>query len=354
MRGSCRPNTNATSRGAAAALTDSTWGFAWLFDGDVLRSRGTTMDPKAYEDLPPEAHVQALDSAWPIAIATRAGRSFAVDDWPKYLREHGETEHERSDEYLQHYEATGARAAMAAPLGTAPCIGAITVLRADPRPFDESEIAILEAFAAEAVTAIETARTQQVLADSLARETAVAEVLQAISRSVDDTAPVFERILDSCERQFATDQIALVLVDEHQVVHARAVRGAKMRELTSVLPLPLDQTATGWTIRERRALHAPGIASFPDPLDSMRRALATFGDASLLYAPMLQGEQGIGSIALVRSPPQPFSDAEIALLTAFTDQAVIAVQNARMFAALQTPRDPRSSPRTPPRTAHTG
>ena len=95
------------------------------------------------------------------------------------------------------------------------------------------------------------------------------------------------------------------------------------------------ELAVNYTHPRQRSSHVPDTATFPDPPQSVRLARERFGHLSIVFAPMFLDERGIGSIAIMRQPARAFTDAEIALLASFTDQAAIAVQNARMFAALQ-------------------
>ena len=100
---------------------------------------------------------------------------------------------------------------------------------------------MIQTFADQAVIAIQNARLFNETKEALEQQKASAEVLSVISNSVSDTAPVFERILDSCERLFATNQVAICLVHDDVMVHARAVRGSAIRDMMSVLPQPGDR-----------------------------------------------------------------------------------------------------------------
>ena len=171
--------------------------------------------------------------------------------------------------------------------------------------------------------------------EALEQQTATAEVLRAISSSVADTAPVFEKILDSCERLFATEQLGIFLVRDDGQLHVGAVRGAQFEAITSLYPRPLGETSAAVAIRERRTVHYPDVGSVANPSASLRAGYDRIGNFSLLYAPMLWEDRGVGSIVLSRQPPRPFSDKEIALLTTFADQAVIAIENARLFHEIQ-------------------
>jgi GAF domain-containing protein/CheY-like chemotaxis protein len=213
-------------------------------------------------------------------------------------------------------------------------IGSISVLRQPPRPFSDKELALLKTFADQAVIAIQNARLFNETREALEQQTATAEVLQVISSSVSDTAPVFEKILDSCQHLFDTEQTAIFLMRDDNHVYAGAVRGSAFAiavEQGHLGPTPEEGTITGRAIRERRVVHIPDFATAPDTTPEIRRRVEVFGNLSAAYAPMIWEDRGIGSICVVRQPPKPFSDKELALLKTFADQAVIAIQNARLF-----------------------
>ena len=116
---------------------------------------------------------------------------------------------------------------------------------------------MLQTFADQAVIAIQNSRLFNETKEALEQQTATSEVLRVISSSVADTAPVFENILDSCRRLFATEQLAVMLLREDGRVHPAAWRGSAFDGLVrEVGSLPVETTFTGQAIRERRTIHA--------------------------------------------------------------------------------------------------
>ncbi|MEO7852516.1 MAG: GAF domain-containing protein, partial [Rubrivivax sp.] len=210
-------------------------------------------------------------------------------------------------------------------------VGVLVVAWAEPGEIAQRQIDLLKTFADQAVIAIENVRLLNETREALEQQTASAEVLQVISNSVSDTAPVFEKILDSCQQLFATDQLAIYLAQGDGQLHIGALRGAAIQAMSESLPKPLEQTVTGRAIAERRTIHVPDAAAMPDMPATVRDLLALTGNYAAVFAPLLWENQGIGSIMLMRQPPAPFTDKEIALLRTFADQAVIAIQNARLF-----------------------
>src|SRR4029078_7142258 len=123
-------------------------------------------------------------------------------------------------------------------------IGTIGVSRQEAGHFPDSFIELLRTFADQAVIAIHNVRLFKETQEALAQQTATAEVLNVISSSVANTAPVFEKILDSCENLFATEQLGIFLVQPDGQVNVAAWRGAAFKAVIRALPKPLDQTAT--------------------------------------------------------------------------------------------------------------
>ena len=190
---------------------------------------------------------------------------------------------------------------------------------------------LLETIAANVGVALQNARLFNETREALEQQQASAEVLNVISNSVSDTAPVFEKILDSCERLFATDQLAIFVVGDDDRVHTKAWRGSFLAKFAHDEPLPLDRSITGGVIRDRKALHIAGATAVPELPQQFRDVIEQPGHVSAVYAPMVWEDRGIGSICVMRQPPRPFTDKEMALLQVFADQAVIAIQNARLF-----------------------
>jgi GAF domain-containing protein/anti-sigma regulatory factor (Ser/Thr protein kinase) len=210
-------------------------------------------------------------------------------------------------------------------------VGTILMVRTPPDPFSDKELALLSTFADQAVIAIQNARLFNETKEALEQQTATAEVLSVISSSVSDTAPVFEKILDSCEGLFATEQLAILLVGEDGLMHAGGIRGSQIEAASDLYPMPLEHTMSSVALRERRVVHIPDVSTVDDAPRGFRRVYENIGNFSYVTAPMLWEGRGVGSINLIRQPPKAFTAKEIALLTTFADQAVIAIQNARLF-----------------------
>jgi two-component system, NtrC family, sensor kinase len=208
-------------------------------------------------------------------------------------------------------------------------IGIINLIRQEVRPFSETQIELVQAFAAHAQIAMKNARLIDETREALEQQKASADVLSVIGKSVSDAAPVFEAILDACQRLFGSEQIGVYVIDD-DTVRVAAWRGPRAEEIRRDVT-PLAESITSQAIRERRVHHIPDTREIPSLSKTRRANVARFGGESLLYAPMLWEDRGLGSILVARSPPRPFSDREQALLQSFADQAAIAIENARLF-----------------------
>ncbi|MFO1303894.1 MAG: GAF domain-containing protein [Burkholderiales bacterium] len=217
-------------------------------------------------------------------------------------------------------------------------VGAINVGWHTPGPIPDKVTRALQTFADQAVIAIENARLWNETKESLERQIATAEVLQVISSSVADAAPVFDKILESGQRLFATEQLGIFIAQDDGQVHARAWRGSALDAIARTFPKPTALTMTGRVIDERRTIHIPDTSAMHDVPPAVTSVVEIMGDISVAWAPMLWEGRGVGSIAVLRQPPKPFSDKELSLLNTFADQAVIAIQNARLFKQAQEAR----------------
>jgi len=232
-------------------------------------------------------------------------------------------------------KATGILSVIFAPmLWEGRGIGTIFVGRDVAGPFSDKAIAMLRTFCDQAVIAIQNARLFRETREALEQQTATSEVLNVISSSVADTAPVFEKIVESCERLFTGDHAVISLVREDgQVFHAAiGVGNARTREfLDRGFPRPLKESYQHYPIRKRRVVQYPDIVNGPGVPEGMRQSGRDVGNYSMLIAPLLWEGSGIGTVHVARVPPAPFTDKETSLLKTFADQAVIAIQNSRLF-----------------------
>jgi len=241
---------------------------------------------------------------------------------------------------------TGQRATLSAPLlreGTP--IGVILLRRAEAVPFTDKQIQLATTFADQAVIAIENVRLfkelearNRDLTEALDQQTATSEILRTIAHAQTDVQPVFDAIVHSAARLLRGHGAALTLIAGDQIELAAftstddagnaAVRAIFPQSLQSEWPYPQ-------AIRNRAPLN---ITDFPSDLrwpEAARDRARVRGSRSWVVVPMLHHDAPVGTISVIRREPGGFTDAEVALLQTFADQAVIAIENARLLNELQ-------------------
>jgi GAF domain-containing protein len=224
-------------------------------------------------------------------------------------------------------------------------LGNLAVLRAEVRPFTDAEVALLETFADQAVIAIENVRLfrelearNAELTESLERQTATAEILRAISGSTTDVQPVFEAIAENAVRLSGALFGSVYRFDGeliHMVAHHNYPPAALEFSRRSFPTRPNRQVFTGRAILERAVVHVPDVSQDQERLLAQDLA-EVVGFRSALSVPMLREGSPIGAITVWRAAVGPFSDKHVALLETFADQAVIAIENVRLFTELET------------------
>ncbi|MBI2751959.1 MAG: GAF domain-containing protein [Betaproteobacteria bacterium] len=240
-------------------------------------------------------------------------------------------------------KATGFRSAFGVPMmRDGRVLGAITLARPEAGAIPDKLVRLLQTFADQAVIAIENVRLFNETKEALEHQTATAEVLQVISSSVADAKPVFDKILASCRSLFRDSVVTLGLLDDDDMVHLHQEPEMfvhpddEVRRSTEAVraahPRPSRESIYGYVAFKRRVMHFPDVQNGPGVPDGLRKTVELVGtNYSAAYAPLLWEGRGIGTLNVSRFPPAPFSEKEIRLLKTFADQAVIAIQNARLF-----------------------
>ncbi len=174
------------------------------------------------------------------------------------------------------------------------------------------------------------------LTTALEQQTATAEILQVISSSVSDTQPVFDAILQSCQRLFTNAQVGITQLGSDGRVYLAAHLGDHFEAIKDNFPLPAD------TLRPvmpdtgpLSVMHVPDVLAEPNMSQGLRGIAQKVGNFSIVIAPMRWEDKSVGAIHVTRMPPLPFSDKDIGLLKTFADQAAIAIQNTRLFHEIQ-------------------
>jgi signal transduction histidine kinase len=214
--------------------------------------------------------------------------------------------------------------------------GAMFLRRTEVRPFSERQIALSKIFSDQAAIGIENVRLFNETKEALEQQKASAEVLGAISASIADTAPVFDKILESCQRLFEGHLVGVTLVEEDGLVHLRAYKGEGAEALTRIYPMPLSrESGTGFAILEQRVMDFADVHNDKATPPQVKSGASILGFASIVFAPMIFEGRGIGAIWVARRQAGAFGEKQVTLLKTFADQAVIAIQNARLFREIQ-------------------
>jgi len=239
-----------------------------------------------------------------------------------------------SREYSTGETGSGQRTVLSAPLvrdGRA--LGAIVLRRQEVLPFTDRQVELIQTFADQAVIAIENVRLFNETKEALGRQTATSEVLKSISGTAFDLARVLETVISHASRLTEAEN-GFIYQAEGDVLVMRASFGERadvMREWQREHPIRTDHTgsATGRAFAERRTIHIPDVDA--DPTYTYADAKRLGGFRVLLAVPLISNDRAIGVIALWRTAPRPFAPEQVALVEGFADQAVIAIENARLF-----------------------
>jgi signal transduction histidine kinase len=311
----------------AARLCDSV-------DAQIISAEGNRIIPVAtYGTLfPDQKNVVESNNGIALSRGSPAGRA-VLDRQTLHIHDLATEIETEFPEIAEFQKRLGHRTMLATPLlREGVSIGAILIRRLEVRPFTDRQIKLLETFADQAVIAIENVRLfkelqerNAELREALEHQTATAEVLGIISRSPTDVQPVLDAIVESAARVCGIDDVHLRL-RAGNVMISRAHFGPIHHGPAEV---SIDAPLFRW-VRERGTLHIPDVCAqnkiqLIDP-----GPLRTF-----LTVPLRQQEEVIGALVARRTEVRPFTPAQIKLLETFADQAVIAIENVRLFQELK-------------------
>jgi GAF domain-containing protein len=315
----------------AARLCEAQFGNLLLCEGDGFRFAATHNVPPIYAELSQREPIIHPAPLAPLSRAVATGEFVHIVDLteqPAYKQ--------RDPPVTALVDVAGARTLLIVPmLKDGAVIGALGIFRQEVRPFTDKQIALVQNFAAQAVIAIENTRLLSELRESLQRQTATTDVLKVISRSTFDLQAVLDTLVESA-MHLGEANAAAIWRPENGALKLAASHGMsdEFVEFARQHPItPSRGTISGRVVLEGKTAHVPDVLADSEFTGIGYQSSGNY--RTNLGVPLSRNGKTIGVFMLARWDVRPFTDKQIELVQTFADQAVIAIENVRLFEAEQ-------------------